>query len=345
MFDKRQVMTAMVTVALAFGVAHIMQKAAERQVRLATVGALPGPIPASASLPTRADGAALLVPGGVTPPQPTVGSAYIALPQPPPDALPPLRLPDRRIARLAPPTDLAAIPPGDDEINLDGFGLACDEDVRVTAAPDAALDIEIDAPCAAGATVRISHAGLDVALRLDDDGRLALVLPALQQAAEVEIAIADGVPAARQVRVEGLAAHDRVALNWIGPGRVALHALEFGSRPGEAGHVSAQRPTGGSTSGGTITSFGESDLPRVARAQVYSFPSALNGRAGSIRLAASVAVDGENCGKPLSIRAIRATGGEASLVAITEMILPPCSETGDILVLKNLFGDLKIASN
>ena len=121
-------------------------------------------------------------------PQPTIASLELTFPAPPRKSLERLALPAHQLFHLDVPEDLSLMPPGDKDLQLDGFGMTCAADVRVEARPGAILRINVSSPCTPHAPVTVSHAGLGVKDRLDATGMAVLDVPALSAQAEVAVA-------------------------------------------------------------------------------------------------------------------------------------------------------------
>ena len=203
---------------------------------------------------------------------------------------------------------------------------ACEISVLAEPAADAMVRVTIDAPCLGGQRFTLRHAGLVFADRLEEDGRFAALVPAFDAAAPFTLSLAGGWQA--EVRVQGLvlAGYERAAISWEGaPGlRLVSHA-------------------DGSARAGFITELGNGDLPDPRLAVVLTLrpDEALR----SARFEAEVAIGPENCGKLVAGRALTLSNDGRIGAAALEVAIPKCDGRGGFLLLKNLFRDMKIASN
>ena len=338
-------MTAVVTVVIAVGAGHIMQYGVSGE----SSQAMPAPRPSQwKPMQTRADASILLSPlQKVNTLAPSISATSLTFPEPPLVAVALPNLPKAQVSRVTVPADSTRIPPGDDEINLNGFGMACEQELDAVIAPGAMIDLLLEAPCEPDAVVQIEHAGLKFRMRADPTGQLATSIPALQSDALISVRVGDNAPMSRSVPVPEAADYDRVAMLWNGSSALSLHALEFDTGPGGKGHVSARRSglpvAGEGAAGGFLQRLGDSELADARLAEVYSFPSGYIDREGTVRLSVAARVTTDNCGQTLGVSRIQTRSG--ALIEDTDMQIsfPGCEAAGTIMVLKNLLEDLKIA--
>ena len=92
--------------------------------------------------------------------------------------------------------------------------------------------------------------------------------------------------------------------------------------------------------GGWMVALGDASTDLPLFALVYTFPSTPGLNADVV---VEAAISGDTCGRELLVETIDSTGGAATVTDLT-VAMPDCDAIGDILVLKNLASDLKIAA-
>ncbi len=345
MFTRRMLVTAVVTLVIAAGAGHIMQYGVSGESNQA----MPAPRPTEwTPIQTRADASMLFSPTLRTAvPGPSVTESQLTFPEPVTVTGLSPALPKAKVSRISVPADSSYNPPGDDEINLNGFGMACEENIEATVAPGGMIELLLEAPCEPNAVVLLEHAGLRFRMRADTTGQLSVSIPAMQSKARISVTVGENVAVTETVPVPDAADFDRVAMLWEGSSALSLHALEFDAGPGGAGHVSARRsvlPASGDVAvGGFIQRLGDPELDDASLVEVYSFPSGYIEREGTVRLSVAARVTTENCGDTLAVSRIQTRGGAPVENTDIQIGFPDCEFAGRILVLKNLVEDLKIA--
>ncbi len=227
--------------------------------------------------------------------------------------------------------------------------LGCALDMSAEPAAGALIDVRLTAPCRAGDTVMFMHENLMFHMLLPQHGALKVLIPALDEAAEVSASFANGDTAQATTVVDSLAFYDRVVISWMGQGGAELHAREFGAAYGEAGHVWREHPrdvgalAGGE--GGFLVSLGNSDLSVAGQAEVYTFPTGISSQIGDVKVSVEAEVTAANCGKLLKVQSRALLQGRVDDQHDLELQMPDCSAVGEFLVLKNLVEDLTIAQN
>lgn len=277
-------------------------------------------------------------------------NAAIILPQPPAAALVPVyfeldatALADR-LARTGSRTKAGRLK----DIERSSFGLACDITVTARVMPAAQVSLNIAAPCHGEEAVVIRQGELAVTESLSVVGSASILIPVLSDVAVFELLFADGTSVTTSAYVPEAVNYDRVALQWVGESGLEIHALEFGAAYGDAGHVWRLAPRSAATAarGGFLTSLGSSELAEGYRAVIYSFPTGSSQRTGVVRLNVEAEVTAANCGHEISAQSFQKTGdGKVQMTDLTLLSVPGCDAIGDILLLKNLLQDLKIAQN
>lgn len=324
MSKVRRYITAGGTLACALGIGYFMQAGAQVPAQNAAM------IPASG----------LETPVEITQIELTSAEAVPPMTAPEPVALPaaPVTL---VVAQDAPLTD--ALP---EEEAVPSF--ACDYSMQARALAAAMVEVTLSAPCQPNTGFTLHHNGMMFTAVTDDQGQSTLNVPALAESAVFIAAFEDGQGALASVSVDTLALYDRYVVQWRGGAALHVHALEYGAEFGAAGHVWAQAEQdmtrAASGDGGFLTQLGERDMDQALHAEVYTFPTGAAARQGAVQVQVEAEVTAGNCGRDLEAQSI-ATGETGLEVQDIVLAMPDCEGVGDFLVLKNLFNDLKIASN
>lgn len=228
---------------------------------------------------------------------------------------------------------------------------SADCDVTLSAEPEAAalVTLVMEAPCRADEQLTVAHAGLRFTDTVAEDGLYMVTIPALTEEARFSITFTNGDTVTTRHMMPTVRDYDRVAIQWEGDSGLQLHALEFGARYGDSGHVWSGAPQtslrGVRAQGGFLMRLGNAAIQNAEIAEVYTFPSSRMARAGTIRVTVEAEVTEQNCGQEVGGVAFQ-PGADGSLqdTALT-LAIPACDAVGDILVLKNLLRDLKVAGN
>jgi hypothetical protein len=227
--------------------------------------------------------------------------------------------------------------------------LGCTPIMSAEPAAGALIDVRLTALCHAGDTVMFMHENLMFHMLLPQDGMLKVLIPALDESADVSASFANGDMVEATTVVDSLAFYDRVVISWMGQSGAELHAREFGAAYGEVGHVWREQPrdvgalAGGQ--GGFLLSLGNSDLSVAGQAEVYTFPTGISIQIGYVKVSVEAEVTEANCGKPLKVQSRALRQGRVDDQHDLELQMPDCSAVGEFLVLKNLVEDLTIAQN
>ena len=252
---------------------------------------------------------------------------------------------DGEVAALsAPPEELAppTVPTAD-------MSPACE--MVATARPTAGAMVELGfiAPCLPNERVTVHHNGMLFTETTSENGTLRLKVPALSAEAVFILAFANGEGAVAQTTVEDIGDYDRSVLQWKGNTGFQIHAREFGADYGAPGHVWAEAPGDIVAAivgdGGVLTRHGDTSASDPLLAEVYTFPRATNGQAGSIAISVEAEVTQANCGQEIEAQSLELLAD--GLIRTQNLILPvpDCDSTGSFLVLNNLLQDLKVAGN
>lgn len=272
-----------------------------------------------------------------------------ALPVPPNAAPQPELLPDTPVtlAVLQAPVADSAIAELPEEEPVPAF--ACEYDLQATPGAGAMVTLELSAPCMINERFTLHHNGMMFTQTTDQNGYARFAVPALAENAVFIVSFGNGAGAVANAQVSGLEYYDRVVVQWRGDSGLQIHALEFGARYGDDGHVwlEAVGDIANATrgEGGFLTRHGATDIDDAYLAEVYSFPSGLAGRDGQVTLSVEAEVTAANCGRDIEAQALQI--GSTGQLKAQELLLamPECNAIGDFLVLKNLLNDLKIARN
>lgn len=273
-------------------------------------------------------------------PAPTL-SAAIALPS----ALVPTERP-------ADPVQLAAVeldaPVTDALPEEPAIEMDCAADMVATAGPAATVMLEITAPCAIDAVGTLHHQGMIVSVLTDQDGNATVMVPALTQEAVFIADMPGGFGAAAIVTVPDFPNYDRAVLQWQGDTGLGIHALEFGADYQEDGHVwAASARTFASAqdgSGGFLMRIGDVPFEGAMIAEVYTYPSGMTQRDGTVELSVEAEVLSSNCGRAIAAQSIQVTPGQDDQALDLTMTMPDCDAIGEFLVLKNMLRSLTLAS-
>lgn len=378
--NKQRWITASVTLAAAAATAHLMQsgggnagQAPAASVSAANAATMAANVPATVTPPApnqvrvaaqvdptptidmpvadtpAIETAAMSEP--VTPQEASVAASVSAsLPVPPKDTLMPAPLPQVGTDlqnRMATTAEVDA--PLITEQPRNEFGLSCGPILSASVNESAMVALTLTAPCRGEQTVTIHHGALAFTAQLDHLGIYTVDVPALQPDAAFTVDFVDGESVQADVDVPLAAAMERAALVYEGTSGLQIHALEFGADYGEDGHVWAEAPRDVASAlqsgGGYMTILGDANQPDAMLAQVYTYPGDTSSQGGVVRLSVEAEVTAYNCATEVTGQTIEPTlAGNAQTVAMT-VSMPDCTAIGELLVLKNLLRDLRIASN
>lgn len=263
-----------------------------------------------------------------------------------PDTLPDL---SATIPEAAPGSD--AMRPGDlaPVEETSALGLPCTLDLTASAAPAAMIALDLLAPCQPNMRVQVEHSGMTIAASTDALGLLTLDLPAFESPAFITVRMSDDKTESLLVSVPDLSQFDRVGLSWDGDRALELHAMEGGASFGAPGHVWAESAGALQDAidgrGGYMVMLGDADVQSPLMAQVYTLPRSMLDDGSSVAMSIDAPVTEGNCSLRTDAVTLRSLGG--GVVEITDLSFtnPGCDAVGDILVLQNLLGPLRLAAN
>lgn len=225
--------------------------------------------------------------------------------------------------------------------------LACDVSLTVEPLPAALVSLQLAAPCMSGERVVVHHGPMKFTEIIGADGHMHVNVPALAEKANFVVILGNGDGATANAEVPSLRFYDRVVVQWQGDTGISLHAREYGADYGSEGHVWRERTRDVSAvadgSKGFLTRLGDDALPEPLVAEVYTFPSGSAKREGAVYLSVEADVTPGNCGRSVAAESFEVReAGEAERHRLS-LEVPECDAVGELLVLKNLVQDLKIA--
>lgn len=211
----------------------------------------------------------------------------------------------------------------------------CAATLALTAEANAMIGVVLTAPCNPGERVVLRHSGLNFTARTSADGVVAVTLPAFEVEAEVFVFDSQSELARASVTVAEAAEVRRFALGWMSEDVINLRVSErdmvFVSNGGTRDAKGYQK----------IMAFGDGTVATPILAEVYSYPADAE---AMVEIQVELSVTPGNCGRDIALDVLTARNGviETSKVSVA---VPPCDAAGDILVLKNLAPDTKIAAD
>lgn len=316
---RRRVVTAVVALLVAFGAGILMQHILVDGTPMATVDELPDAAPSLRS-------------AGQSPGLPTPPAATLVPMLPPPPVLP------DRVDNPGP-----VLPEVWDDARMSPFGFNCDPELSLTLGKAAMIEARLFAPCDQGQRVTFRHGALEIDMVTDPFGRAATMMPALDISAGVAAILARETVSS-QVRVSDARAFSRVVLVWEGPQHLQMNAYELGARRGESGHIRAGRAKTPSRAergtGGFLVNLGDGS---GRSAEVYSFPTGHSPLRGIVELIVEADVTKETCGRMARATALQTSPLGGMTTTDVRVTLPDCDRVGDVIELKNLLQDMRLA--
>jgi hypothetical protein len=210
----------------------------------------------------------------------------------------------------------------------------CGVAMTLAPAPSAMINVALTAPCARGERVVLRYSDLSFTAMTGADGKLQMQLPALEEETLVAAYFEGSAIALAKVAVPDVANHVRFGIEMQHPARFALRAQEGAMLYVGGGGPQSSDPHSPIQTLGSVTG---SD--RIV-AQVYSFPGLTPVETD---LSVEVRITEETCGRTLPLTAILSRAGRVTRVEHS-VAVPLCGTSGDILVLKNLLHDLRLAT-
>ncbi len=206
--------------------------------------------------------------------------------------------------------------------------------------------ISLEASCVAGKQVEIRQDMISVSYQLDTEGRAVIEMPALDTQPRIAIHWPDGRSSEVDAEVPDAFEYHRAALIFEGDPLLFLHALEFGATRGRSGHVHTLSPMTIDQSmrgvGGYLSVLGDGT---GQTAEIYTFPKAGSLKKGAVRIIAEGAVSKESCGQNVTAVALQTDPLGGMISSKVSIAMPGCDRIGDIISLKNVFRDLRLAQH
>lgn len=209
----------------------------------------------------------------------------------------------------------------------------CAAKITLEVEPDAIINAAISTPCAKGERLVIRHAGMSFAARTSADGMLRVRLPALETEAIVSVFLPDSEVLVGSVYVPEVANLQRFGLQWTDSDVFDLRIME------DDKIFVGGRSNSGRGGGTKIMALGDQSVDQPMFAEIYTYPA---NPAASVEVVVELAITSETCGRVIQADSILAEYGTVTVEA-RKVQLPDCGQAGDILVLKNLSPDVKIA--
>lgn len=224
----------------------------------------------------------------------------------------------------------------------------CAADLTGELRASAMVALTLTAPCLPHSRVTLHHTGMMFTILTDDRGVAKIDVPALSEKSVFLAMTEDGNGAALEIDVDTVELYDRTVVQSRGISGIGLHALEYGADYDSDGHVWSGAPRAAEVAsageGGFILRLGDPTLANANIAEVYTFPSVTARSGGDVRINVEIDVTDTNCGRVIEGETIQVSRGAQPKVSELNVTMPECEAVGDILLLKNLVNDLKIAS-
>lgn len=307
-FKRRHAIVAGTVLAIALGTGHVMQSAVSAPRGLALLNAP--------------------VVGPSTPQFPGTPQA-VSLGQPP-------RLSDRatEAVQIDPPLKIARSP----------FGYPCGATLSATPMPAAMIAVEVADPCRPSAPVTIRQGNFTIDTRTDRFGQASETIPVFADN-PVIFARIERDTLSLSPKADGAQDFTHVGLIWRGQKRLHIHALEFGARHGQPGHIWSGAPgTPAEAIEGGRGYLSQIALSALEQAEIYTFPVGRTAARGVVRLEVTADVTKETCGTEVEAQAFQT--GPMGTLNFTDILLemPSCDKIGETVRLKNLLRDMRIAA-
>jgi hypothetical protein len=232
---------------------------------------------------------------------------------------------------------------------FNAYGVACDSSLLATSLPAAMVSLDISTSCHLNQTFVIQQGALRISGVTSAVGFASLGVPALSALPEFSVTFEDGLTLKTAALVDDFKSFERAAVQWQGNSGLQLHALEFGSDYGQAGHVWRDAPRSEDYAlgalGGFLTRVGSGTDSQTWHAEIYSFPSDTFQNQGVVRLSVEAEITAQNCEKEVMAQVLQPKSPTGIEVVDLSLAMPDCGAIGDFLLLNNLLRDLKIAQN
>lgn len=202
----------------------------------------------------------------------------------------------------------------------------------LTSAPmvDALIELVLDAPCHPEARIVVSHNDLAFSAYTSAEGSYSAFLPALSVDAKVDVFLSDDIFLQTAVTVPDANDHLRVALQWSGEARFALHAYHDGADYGDTGHVHALKPFDPNLDEAFLISLGEARGAEPMIAEIYSLPVNMSEQS---RVEVELQFMDQHCGKDFSAYLSDNSDPQGTHLKEITFAVPDCpAEAGMVLM-------------
>lgn len=319
LLGRRRAVSALAALLLAFGAGYLMQSVLVENTPLATVDEMPDAAPLLRSADQ---------PGSL--PTPPAATLVPLVPNPP--------IMPNRVDKPDP-----VLPQIWDDARMSPFGFDCTPDLTVSVLDAAMIKVLYFAACDPNRKVTVRHGMLEIDVTTDSFGRAETLVPALTDIEEV-LVISERQTARAISNVSDARAFSRVILAWEGAQVFRMNAYELGALRGESGHIragSAKTPARAMRgTGGFLVAIGDGT---GRSAEVYTFPTGFTPLKGVVELVVEADVTEANCGRMISAKALQ-TGPLGGMTETdVRVTLPECNRIGDVIELKNLLQDMRLA--
>ena len=353
---QRKLTLIAATGAVALSAGHFVQKQADNRF---AEGQLPPDVVISSVTPVAAGPEAI---SGASPAYlPPIMETAVVPPSPPlpEEQAPPAMEMAQGQSAEAPETDLSAVlvpvPPSTADIPVPAVAAVdgadpllappvpaqeadtCSTQLDLIPQPGAMIGLTLLAPCHPDERVVLRHAGLAVTGKTSASGALFATIPALTAVSQVEVMFPSGEVTKAQVGMPEITKMQRFIVQWQDGDAFQLHGFENGAGYDQPGHVSASYP-GKAGDGAFLTLLGDSTTNLPLLAEAYTF-----GADTTAQIVLEAAVTEATCGREILGETIMASDGSVEITDLS-LAMPDCSAVGDILVLKNLVQDMKLAA-
>lgn len=202
--------------------------------------------------------------------------------------------------------------------------------MTLTLMKPALLGLAVTAPCHAGEVVNIRHGALVISERLDEQGTLALTLPAMATQGTVTVDLDRGYHLDATRLVPDIGSVSRFALVMRGQTGLTLNAYPGDAGFGSDGHIRPSNP-GQPTLGqnGFLTELGDPTLERPMTAAIITVPAARPGA----RLEIVANVEEANCNRDIFATTLSAEGSVVPDAGAITFAMPGCEAIGQRLVM------------
>lgn len=221
----------------------------------------------------------------------------------------------------------------------------CDVELRTQVRSGGIIHLSVEAPCFAGETARVQHAGLAYDLDANEWGMAEIEIPAFEVEAELLVSFEGNETGARVVQyVPEMSRLHRVALIWRGKAELGLHAFEFGAEQGSRGHVNPVNPR--DYKAATTASGGYLDRIEIRDdtfADIYTLPGGKTTAGGNVSLAVSTRSHG--CDDAVSFMTLHAEPGQEMTSRAYELSAKACKRLVEASPDQNLVPQLALALN